>query len=148
MKTPFFARRSSWRREGTEPQLLCKGFCHSPHLDLDDSRAGRLGTCQQDSSSHIFRLEHIRLTDALLSSPSAECELGLDSAWADNANLDSLGAKFFVERLRKADLSELRRAVHRFACKSINTSHGRDHQDGALFLFEHDRNGVSGEQER
>ena len=72
-------------------------FCHRAHLDLDDSRVGRLGTCQQDSSSHIFRIEHIRLTDALLSSPAAECELGLDSAGANHANLDSLRAKLFIE---------------------------------------------------
>lgn len=43
-----------------------KRFCHRTHLDLDDSRAGRLGARQQNSAGYVFRIEHIRLADALL----------------------------------------------------------------------------------
>src|SRR6516225_3467403 len=100
-----------------------KRFCHCTHLDLDDPRVGRLGARQQDSAGYVFRIEHIRLADALLRPASPESEFGLHSAGADHADLDSLGTKFFIERLGETDLRKLRRAVHRFTCEAINAGH-------------------------
>jgi hypothetical protein len=100
-----------------------KWFCHRTHLDLDDPRVGRLVARQQDSVGHIFRIEHIRLADALLRPASPESKFGLYPAGADHSDFDSLGTKFFVERLGETDLRKLRRAVHRFTCEAINAGH-------------------------
>jgi hypothetical protein len=123
--------------------FLGKRFCHRAHLDFNNPRARALFAGQQNRFCHIFRLKHIRFTDAFFGASPSDSEFGLYASGTDNANLDSANSEFLIQGLHKTDLRKLRGTIHRFAPKPIVARHRRNHQDGALLLFKHDRNRVS-----
>ena len=125
-----------------------EGFCHCAHLDFNDPRARGLFAGQQNRVGHVFGLQHVRVADPFLRPPPAKCKLGLHASGTDHADLDAVRSQFPIKRLRKTDLRELRGTVNRFAPKTVDARHRRNHQNGALLLLKHDRNRVTGEQKR
>jgi hypothetical protein len=125
-----------------------EGFRHGAHLDFNDPRTRGLFAGQQHCAGYVFGLEHAGVADPFLGATPAKRKFGLYATGTDHADFDAVRPQLPVKGLRETYLSKLGCTIHRFARKTVDARHRRDHQDGALLLPEHDRNRVPREQKR
>ncbi len=115
--------------------------------EVGDAGVGGLGGGEEDGFGDVGGVHHVGLGDGLCGAAAAEGELGFDTAGAEDADADAVGAEFGVEGLGEADLGELGGGVDGFVGGALEAGDGGDEEDGAGALPDHGWGGVAGEEE-
>ena len=121
---------------------------HRAHAHFDDARLGGLRAGHEHHGGDILGVQHFGFAHGLFGAAFADGEFRFHAAGTNHTHLDAVRTQFAIERLREAHLRELGHAIHRLIRKTVDARHRGNHQDGAGFLLQHDRDGVPGEQER
>ena len=114
---------------------------------LGDADVGGLEASVDDSVGYVCGLHHVGVADGVFGATFAEGELGLGAAGADAAYVYVVLAELGVEGLGEANLGELGSAVNGLSSEALQASDGGDKLDDAAFLGDHQRRGVTGEEE-